>query len=372
MRTAKLLFILHSLFISSLVPLWGQGTIVSSLEQYNFQVGDATVALRSFDGFDEIAGFDDVTGLSLSINGQAPEIIPFHPFYEAFKRGINYDTLESMLAERPIDGAYTHNLTGTPSGLVTITAPGIPYEDAIPINPVFTISGISGTWGVAPDGGGCLYFDPATTTSFTVTMNGYSTATQGSHYVYALNVGENSSEFNRVDGYSSGLVVAGEESPVPESLSLTFTKGLGLDAGDDDPSTYGFVSGTRFHLEGEHINVFGLADAGLGAGVAIKAFVYQAVTQIELVAVGDPLAEFPVATGVEVTFASAGADSFTFDWQTTPSGAPVDIYGSDDLVSWEGPVSTINLSGSCTESISSSSKGFFVVVPSGTPYPPAP
>ena len=355
-----------------MAPVLGQGFIVSSLEQYNYQVGDATVNLRSYDGFDEIDGFEDVTGLSLSINGQSPENIPFDTFYDAFKRGINYDTLNSMLAERPINATYTHNLTGSPSGSVTITAPGIPYANARPVNPIFTVSGVTGTWVIGPEGEGRFYFDPTTTNSFTVTMNAYAATTQGSHYAYAAFVSDITNGFESIDAYSSDIVEAGEASPVPNQLTFTFTKGLGLDAGDAAPSTYGFGAGTRFEIEGEHVNIFGLSDAGLGEGIAFKAFVYQTVTAFQLVAVADPLSDFPIATEVEVIHTSSGANAFTLTWQTTPADAPVDVYRSGNLVSWGNPVSEINLSGTYTEAIAPGSKGFFVVVPSGSLYPPPP
>jgi hypothetical protein len=372
MKKPTILLAAHSLYLIVVMPLFGQGFVASSLEQYNYQVGDDLLTLRSYDGFDDIDGFDDVTGLSLSINGAPPENIPFNPFYEAFKRGINYETLEDMLADRPIDGSYTHNLTGTPSGSVAITAPGIPYANGIPVNPVFTITGASGTWGRGPEGIGRFYFNPDSTTSFTVTMNAYAVTTQGGHYAYGVFVADITSGFNSIDEYSSDLVVAGETPPVPANLTLTFTKGLGLDADDDDPTTFGFSAGTKFELEGEHVNIFGLSDAGLGPDVGLKAFPYQTVTAFELVAEADPLSLLPLATGIEVTEVSSSGNTFYLDWQTTPADAPVDVYRSENLVSWGSPVSEINQAGFYSEPITPGSKAFFVVVPAGTPNSLAP
>lgn len=371
MNKTTALFSAHSLYLITIVPLSGQGFVVSSLEQYNYQVGNNQLALRSYDGFDDIDGFDNVTGLSLSINGETAENIPYDSFYDAFKRGINYDTLDEMLADRPIDGTYTHNLTGTPSGSVTIIAPNVPYATGIPVNPVFTITGASGTWGRSPDGIGRFYFDPESTASFTVSMNAYAATTQGEHYVYAVFVADITSGFDSIGEYSSDLVVAGETPPVPTNLVITFTKGLDLDAGDEDPTTFGFSAGTRFELEGEHVNIFDLSDAGLGPDVGLKAFVYQTVTAFEIVAEADPLSLLPVATGIEITEASSVADTFTLNWQTDSADAPVDVYRSENLVSWGSPVSEINQAGSYSEPITPGSKGFFVVVPAGTPYPPA-
>lgn len=371
MKKISALFAAHLLCLTT-VPLFGQGFVVSSLEQYNYQVDDNQLILRSYDGFDESDGFENLTGLSLSINGGTAENIPYDPFFEAFKRGINYETLDEMLADRPIDGIYTHNLTGTPSGSVTITAPNVPYANGVPANPVFTITGASGTWGRNPDGSGRFYFDPESTTSFTVSMNAYAATTQGGHYVYAVSVADITSGFNRIEEYSSDLVVAGETPPVPTNLVITFTKGLDLDAGDEDPTTFGFSAGTSFELEGEHVNIFDLSDAGLGLDVGLKAFVYQSVTAFALVAEADPLSLLPVATGIEVTGVSSHTDTFTLNWQTDPADAPVDVYRSENLVSWGSPVSGINQAGSYSEPITPGSKGFFVVVPAGAPYPPAP
>lgn len=372
MTTNRRLFIAQSLFLTGSVPLWGEGFVTSSLEKYSLQVNESTLALRTYDGFDEIDGFDSVTGLSLSINGQPSENIPYDPFFEAFKRGVFYDTLDEMLAERPIDGDYTHTLTGTPSGSVTITAPNFPYADAIPVDPFFSFSGVSGTWAVGENGTGRLYFDPATTNTITITMNSYSATTQGGHHAYAVFVNEITNGFEFIDEYSSDLVVDGETPPVPANLAITFTKGLGADGDDDDPTTFGFKAGSRFELEGEHVNIFGLSDAGLGPDVGLKAFVFQTVTAFELIADPDPLADFPTATDIEVTGVTTREGSVVVGWQTTPADAAVDIYRSSDLVSWGSPVSSINASGSYSEPIVPGSRGFFVAVPSGDPYPPAP
>ncbi len=371
MKKAAILFTAHALFLATMIPLSGQGLVVSSLEQYNFQIADNQITLRSYDGFDEIDGFENVTGLALSINGGAPENIPFDSFYGAFKRADNYETLQEMLAERPTDATYTHHLTGNPSGSVSITAPDVSYANGIPVNPVFTITGASGIWGRGPDGIGRFYFDPDSTNSFIVSMNAYSVNTQGAHYASAVFVADISSGFNKIDEYSSDLIIAGETAPVPANLTLTFTKGLPLDAGDDDPTTFGFSAGSQFELEGEHVNIFGLSDAGLGPNIGLKAFVYQTVTAFQIVANADPVSLFPAATGIDIIKASPSAGMFTLNWESEPVNAPVDVYRSVDLVSWGRPVSRINQAGGYAEPIVPGSKAFFVVVPAGTPYPPA-
>jgi hypothetical protein len=376
MNSTRTLFAVYSLGLIANISLFGQGFVASSLEQYNYQVGDNQITLKSYDGFDDVDGFDNITGLSLSINGGTAENIPYDSFYEAFKRGRNYDTLAEMLAERPINGTYTHNLTGTPSGSVTITAPNVPYADGIPVNPVFTITGVSGKWGRDPNGVGRFFFDPATVTSFTVSMNAYNASTQGGHYVYAVYVADITSGFNYLAEYSSDLVVDGETPPVPANLTLTFTKGLPLDGGDSDPSTFGFTDGTRFEIEGEHVNIFGLQDAGLGEG-SMKAFPYQTVTAFNIEADANPTASMPTATSIAIIDQAIGkpdnvTNTFFMDWETTSVDAPVDVYRSVDLTNWGSPVSELNQSGAYSEPITLDSRAFFVVVPAGTRYPPVP
>lgn len=350
-----------------------EGFVVSSLEQYSFQVGPDDLELRSYDGFDDIDGFDDVTGLTLSINGGTPEAIPFSTFYEAFKRGKNYDTLEEMLAERPIGATYTHTLSGTPSGSVTIASPNLPYAQGIPVDPVFTVSGATGVWVIGPNGVGKYYFNPdSVTDELTVTMNAYSAPTQGGHSVYGVFVNDITTEFENVGEYSSDLVADGEESPVPEQLVLTFTKDDPVNGGDGDPSTFGFSSGTRFEIEGEHVNIFGLSDSGLGQDVALKAFVYQTVTAFELLAVWPPASEFPIATDVEVDSVAMEGGEFMLNWRTTPDDAAVNVYKGTDLGnlgSWERVPAAIRR-GSWADQSPPDGRGFYMVVPAASPWPP--
>ena len=350
-------------------PLLGQGFVTSSLEQYNYQVGPNQLVVNTYDAFDEISeDFTDVDSLAVSVNGGTADNIPFDPFYGTFKRAKNYDTLPEMLAERPINGTYVHTLTGTPSGAVTINAPNVPYLDGVPNHPVFTIAGVTGTWGRGANGVGRFFFDPDSVTSFTVTMNAYNATTQGGHYVYAIYVADITAGFNYIEEYSSDLVVNGETPPVPANLTLTFTKGLPLDAGDSDPTTFGFNDGTRFEIEGEHVNIFGLSDAGLGTDVGLKAFPYQTVTAFNIEADANPEASMPVATSIAVTDKAIGAqdgvtDRFFLDWETSPEDSTVDVYRSEDLSNWS-LVSTLNQASTYSEPLTSS-KAFFTVVPTG-------
>lgn len=263
-------------------------TTTSSLEQYNYQTGDSTLTVRSYDAFDEyhgpidINGVSGVNGLSVAINGGTATTIAYNPQYETFKQSQSWNNVDDMIAARPVDATYTHTLSGMPAGAVTITAPGHAYADAIPVNPLFTISGVNGTWSINSEGTGVFTFDPSSVTSFTMSMNRYSESNrlgfqQGGHYAYGLVVADLSSGYTPLGGLSSGLIA---ESTLDEQFTVTFTQGLTLDAGDNDDSTYGFTPGSFFEIEGEFVNIFNFAATTLGDTTVEHGFIYQTVTSV--------------------------------------------------------------------------------------------
>lgn len=93
------------------------GTIASSLEQYNYQTGDSTLTLRSYDAFDEyhgpidINGVSGVNGLSVAINGGTATTIAYNPQYETFKQRQSWNNVNDMIVARPVDATYTHTHT---------------------------------------------------------------------------------------------------------------------------------------------------------------------------------------------------------------------------------------------------------------------
>ncbi|MCS6243899.1 MAG: hypothetical protein H2172_08610 [Opitutus sp.] len=264
--------------------------------------------MRSFDAFDELDDLPDVTSLTVAVNGDPAEPISKNPEYDnIFKRRQSWTTLAEMLVERPIGATYTHTLGGTPSGVVTITAPNTPYEQAAPINPLFTITGATGSWSLNEIGQGVFSFDPSSVNeSFTVTMNSYglrAEGVQGGHFAYGLFVAHLNNGFNPIDELHSGLRASGD--PITE-FSLTFYKNRGLEGDDGDASTYGFSTGTSFELEGEFVNIFGLDNAGTGALEAHdKAFIYQTVTSLVLTAqpVPEPAAAAQIFGALGLGFA---------------------------------------------------------------------
>lgn len=285
-----------------LVGMQAQGQFVnSSLEQYSYQVGDGTLEVRSYDGYDEFEDVDTLTGFSqydFRVGGGSWETIGFDPEQDAYKRGIFYPTLAAMLAPRPEDGTYEHRITwnDTTTSTVTLAADRPDYAVAIPNDPVFTIGGITGgAW--SRNGGehdaGVFTFDPgqfADGESFTVTMNAYAGPTNGAGQASAVFIADIVSGFNSIDEFAAINVPQwGETDDVSVPIVLTFTKGAGpINAGDADPLTYFFNDTSRFELEGEHVNLHSLEDAsaelGLPDDTVAKGFVYQTVTNFIIVA----------------------------------------------------------------------------------------
>lgn len=260
------------------------GFVASSLEQYNYQTGDSALTVRSYDAFDELDDLPGVTGLTVQVNDGPVENIAFDPFYNAFKRRQSWDSAEQMVAARPVNATIVHTLQGSPAGTVPITAPGIAYANVIPVSPVFEIVGVGGYWTYNNEGRGIFNFEAAAADSFTIRLNPYAAGTAGPHFFYSASVADVSGPFARIDELHSGVLAAGAPTP---SIALTFTRGLPLDGGDADPTTYGFGTNSFLLLEGEFGNIFGLAASGLGDG-SQKAFVYQNNTSLLLQAVPEP------------------------------------------------------------------------------------
>lgn len=254
------------------------GYVVSSLEQYNYQTGSSASIVRSYDAFDELDDIPGVTGLTVQVNTGPVEHIAFDPFYNAYKRRQSWDSVAEMISARPEDAMIVHTLQGSPAGSVSILAPGIPYVDAVPVNPLFEIIGVNGYWTYDARGVGTFNFQVGAVDSFTIRLNTYAAGTAGSQFFYSASVADVRNTYTRIDEQHSGVLLAGAPA---SPLSMTFTRGLPLDGGDADPTTYGFDTDSFLELEGEFGNIFGLADAGLGDGTQ-KAFVYQNNTSLLL------------------------------------------------------------------------------------------
>lgn len=284
------------------------GYISSSLEQYNYQTGGSVLTVRSYDAFDEISGpdqFPSVTGLTAKVNNGPAESIAFDAFWNAYKRRQSWGSAAEMVAARPVDATIVQTLQGSPAGAVTIIAPGIAYADAVPVSPLFQVSGISGYWTYNAQGEGILNFNAAAVDSFSVTLNAFVAGTKGGQFFYSASVADVRSSYSRIDEQHSGVLDAGTSAP---SFSMTFTRGLPLDGGDADPTTYGFAADSFLLLEGEFGNIFGLSDAGLG-DASLKAFIYQNNTSLLLQAVPEPSTYVFVGIGTLLVSCAAGRRS---------------------------------------------------------------
>ncbi|WP_083912965.1 PEP-CTERM sorting domain-containing protein [Rubritalea marina] len=287
----------------------------SSVETYSYQTDESSSTIVSYDGFDDVSGpmdgeSDAFTGewipggeseyYGVKINGGVVDEIPYSTQYELWKRGHNYDTEAEMLAVRPVDATYTHVLhlkdedAGSPNFVdleVDITAPDVAFNTALPANPTFSINGVDGVWSTGHDGIGVFTFDPTSVSEFTVTMSLYNTTHQGTNYVYAATVGTIDGAYESVDQESSGILDVdpgdiGEALAEVNQITLTFTKGLAVNGGDTDATTYGFGNDSAFELEGEFVNAWIEDDATAATALDVdevtKGFVYQTVTSFQL------------------------------------------------------------------------------------------
>ncbi|MFC4992862.1 PEP-CTERM sorting domain-containing protein [Rubritalea tangerina] len=290
-----------TVFAASVLPIMAQEKVevFSSLERYNYQTGDASLSVRSYDGFDDIGGTsieeDSFNGVgeyyAININGGGDQQIPYSQFYQQYKRGVEYATSAAMLAARPIDATYTHVLQTADEGRIEfeITAPNVSLADGIPVDPLFTISGVSGTWTSGNNGIGRFEFDPMSVAEFTITLNAYVAPTGvGTHYTSQVQVNSIGNGFSEVDTTSSGLLASSVDPSGLSPLVLTFKRGLADDAEDGDPTTFGYQDGSVFELEGEHVNAWletGPGSIGDYDFELTKGFVMQTVTGMEIAAV---------------------------------------------------------------------------------------
>ena len=192
-----------------------------------------------------------------------------------------------MLTARPINATYTHVMQTNDSGRLEfeIDSPNLSLEESIPVQPLFTFSGVDGTWTTGYDGIGRFEFDPMSTSEFTLTMNLFEAQTIGTHYTSAVTINRVDQGFVGLGSTSLGMQEASVEPSGLASLVLTFTRGLADDAGDADPTTFGYQEGITFELEGEHVNAWletGPSSIGDYEFELTKGFVTQTVTGLEL------------------------------------------------------------------------------------------
>ena len=224
-----------------------------------------------------------MTAATVSINSGPP--IPLINEGDFFEIEGGYGSVGEMETQVPSGGSYAFAITGGPNGSTTLTGPGGTYANNTTSTPVFSIAGVSGTWSIGAGGIGVFSFDPTTVaSSFTITLNAYSSANPGSAYAYFASVANINSGYTFIDEAGDG--------PIPDTTpatatTLTFTKDLADNAGDGDASTYGFVSGSVFEIEGGFFNVLGLTNTSFGDG-SQQAFVVGQTTRFQLQAIPEP------------------------------------------------------------------------------------
>jgi hypothetical protein len=283
-RFLSLLFLAGLITVSARLDAQDNYVIVS-LEQFNYQTDSATpLTPVGYTAFASIEGFAGVTGTpTVAVNGGTAINLPQDPEISGLYEARDPRTsLSSLITDYPTNATYAFNFThsGSPKS-VTITGPGGTFASKIPVTPVFTIAGATGTWSSGFEGIGVFTVDSVINgTSFTVTLNAYSSSSPGGYYGFSTDVADISSGYTKIEEYGNG--------PVPDATpstttTLTFFLNPSLNNGDTDPLTYGFGSGTRYEIEGGFSNILNLGDTGLEDG-SIKGFIFGNYTAFQLVA----------------------------------------------------------------------------------------
>ena len=257
-----------------------QAQIVAiSLEQHNRQTGNSSTTVTEYAMYATVEEVGGVTGGSVSATSG---VLTTPASLSDEGDGIyEYTATRPLVGDLttafPLNASYTLTTTGLVAS-ATINGPGNTFGYYNPATTLFTISGVTGTWS-----GSTFYFNPASVTSFTVTINSYSAANPGGHY----------GAFFQVADITSGYSYLGEVGTGPDADAtpfdtpvFTFTRGAALDGGDDDDTTYGFTTGTRLELEAGFFNVIGLTTSAIGD--AQQAFIVGNTTSFTLAAIPEP------------------------------------------------------------------------------------
>jgi hypothetical protein len=256
--------------------------VTVAIEQHNHQTGSSTFTTNEYTFATDVEEYPSVSGGTVSatsgdLNSASQSLSADGDDWEYVVSETNSATLISSF---PFNNTYSVTTTGTPSGTVVISSPNDTLSNLLPDAPVFTISGVTGTWV-----GNTFKFNPAdVTTSFTVTISDYSVTSSGGQYGYSFTVGDISGSYSAVGGMDDGPI---DDSTDFTPIVFTFTKGAANDAGDGDDTTYGFVDGSHFEIEGNFSNVYNFGDSEFGSGNA-EAFIIGSNTIFNLQAVPEP------------------------------------------------------------------------------------
>lgn len=306
----SLLIVSSSLTASA---LHAAGGVLTSVEAFRDQFGSGSVALREYLAYDEAFDVPGLKSMTVSVNGAAPLVALENPTYgNQVKRRESFGSDQAaMLAARPIDGAYAFELfdsVGGSLGARTIQGPsGVSFAQGMPSAPLFSFlrgsSGsttLSGAWAMQA-GRPVFRFNPAGLTSFRVVMSDVTLATTGDLFEYRYAAANVTHGQVNTDAGGDWGPTTGPGAIDYNGVVFTYFLGAPPAAGDVDPTTYGFVTGHTYQIEGtvyNHFNVDETADL-------YSAFVFGATTSVRFQAIPEPSAWAQIA-GVLALF-GAGA-----------------------------------------------------------------
>jgi hypothetical protein len=258
------------------------GGVLTSVEVYHYQVGASSTVVKNYNAFDETFSEGpefDLTSLSLSIGGGQFNPVVSHPDYPGVlkaRQDFEPDALNDMLTARPIATTYTYALNSNVNDTITNTGPGsVSFAQGLPVTPVFTFS-VPGIWSLVGNRI-AFVFNPTGVTSFTATLNGYDATVRGGHYEYRYSVRDLTDDFTKIDDGGDFA----EDATLADPIQLAFFQGSAVDNGDLDPTTFGFVDGSRFEIEGEFFNHF---DFDIDQDGILSSYVFGNVTSVLIVA----------------------------------------------------------------------------------------
>ena len=127
--------------------------------------------MRNYNAFDESFiedGTSPFTALSVTFNGISENINPNPEYNNEYKRRQDFSSLEDMLSVRPIqtDYSYSYTRNNIQGSLTNIGPKAVSFENAVPITPFFSISGVSGSWAVDTTGRSRFSYDPNSMDNF--------------------------------------------------------------------------------------------------------------------------------------------------------------------------------------------------------------
>jgi hypothetical protein len=281
-----------------------QSFVMVGLEEFNLQTSSSGTTLQQANFVAEVSGLAGVNSVMVGASdgvlwSAQANLIPQPDSPGDFFYRQGYGTVGNLLMDFPADAVYGLYLDTTSGYFQTSHLPGAmtgSYGDHLPVAPLFTISGVNGTW-VTPDKGLTQFrFVPTPGLTFTVTLNPYAVVTSGGHYAYLMKTRDLAA-----DGMELGEVGEGPLADTTPFVPPSFTFTYGLATNTD--TTYGFVEGSVLAVEAAFYNFLGLAPAGLftpwGAPYedVVQAFIFGNETQLLLVAIPEA-SSLPLWLGV--------------------------------------------------------------------------